>query len=252
MSGGAQSGGSGLRLVYHRPCDRPVLMLAAALVLLLTACDRDRRLDDALAVELNNPERRHPIHFDARVETLDVEVPVDAEGLSPNQGIDVFRFLKLYKREANSRLVISVPGGSRPPASIAQSLRGIQRHLVEAGIDYRLVRARPVPAKEVPAIRLAYRSPVTVAPPCDKWGENVGRNEERIPYPNLGCATQHNLAIMVDNARDMQRPQDEDPRAGERRNVTWSAYVGSGGGGDGGGDKGGGGSAMKPPGASKQ
>ena len=62
-------------------------------------------------MELNNPERRHPIRFDARVETLDVEVPADAEGLSPNQNIDVFRFLKLYKREANSRLVISVPGG---------------------------------------------------------------------------------------------------------------------------------------------
>ena len=42
---------------------------------------------------------------------------------------------------------------------------------------------------------------------------------------------------MVDNARDMQRPQGEDPRAGERRNVSWSAYVGqqTGGGGDSGG-----------------
>lgn len=248
MSGRVPSRGPGLRPSCHRPCGRSALVLAAALLPMLAACDRDRRLDDALAVELNNPERRHPIHFDARVETLDVEVPADAEGLSPNQGIDVFRFLKLYKREANSRLVIAVPGGPRPPASIAQSLQGIQRHLVEAGIDYRLTRARPFPANEIPAIRLAYRRPVAVAPPCDKWGENVGRNEERIPYPNLGCATQHNLAIMVDNARDMQRPQDEDPRSGERRNVTWSAYVGSGGGGDGGG----GDAAKKPPGAPKK
>ena len=93
--------------------------------------------------------------------------------------------------------------------------------IVEAGIDYRAdARASRVPSNEVPAIRLAYRRPVAVPPACDKWGENVGRNEERIPYPNFGCATQHNLAIMVDNARDMQRPQGEDPRAGERRNVT--------------------------------
>ncbi len=81
---------------------------------------------------------------------------------------------------------------------------------------------------------------MAVAPTCDKWGENVGRNEERIPYPNFGCASQHNLAIMVDNARDMQRPQGEDPRAGERRNVSWSAYVGQQ---TGGGDSGGGGDA---------
>ncbi|NJO32837.1 MAG: hypothetical protein HC869_06545 [Rhodospirillales bacterium] len=97
--------------------------------------------------------------------------------------------------------------------------------MVEAGINYRLTRAQPAPANEIPAIRLAYRRPVAVPPSCDKWGENVGRNEERIPYPNLGCATQHNLAIMIDNARDMQRPQKEDPRAGERRNVTWSASL---------------------------
>ena len=68
--------------------------------------------------------------------------------------------------------------------------------------------------------------PSPYRPTCDKWGENVGRNEARIPYPNFGCATQHNTAIMVDNARDLQRPQDEDPRASERRSVTWSAYVG--------------------------
>jgi hypothetical protein len=44
--------------------------------------------------------------------------------------------------------------------------------------------------------------------------------------------------LMVDNARDLQQPQEEDPRSSERRSVTWSAYVGSGSssGGDGGGD----------------
>ena len=69
-------------------------------------------------------------------------------------------------------------------------------------------------------------------------GTNVGRNEARIPYPNWGCATQRNLALMVDNARDLQQPQEEDPRSSERRSVTWSAYVGSSSasGGDGGGD----------------
>jgi pilus assembly protein CpaD len=80
----------------------------------------------------------------------------------------------------------------------------------------------------VPTIRLAYQRPVAVPPPCDDWSEDVGRNEERIPYPNWGCATQHNLAVMVDNARDLRQPQAEDPRSSERRSVTWSAYVGTG------------------------
>jgi pilus assembly protein CpaD len=68
---------------------------------------------------------------------------------------------------------------------------------------------------------------VAVPPDCDRWPENVGRNEERIPYPNWGCATQRNMAVMVDNARDLRQPQAEDPRSSERRSATWSAYVGS-------------------------
>jgi pilus assembly protein CpaD len=217
-----------------------------ASLLALAACDAARHMDDVTAVQLSNPEVRHPIGFHARVETLDVEVPPDADGLSPNQHIDVYRFLKLYKREATSRLVIAVPDDARPQAPMAQSLQGIQKHVTEAGIDYRIARARRVPKGEVPAIRLAYRRPVAVPPACDKWGENVGRNEARIPYPNYGCATQHNFAVMVDNARDLNGPQEEDARSGERRHVTWSGYLGKESGGGNGGDGGGDAAAKKP------
>lgn len=224
------------KAALRRGISRPVLMVLSASSLLLAACDRDhnRGPDDILAVGLNNPEVRHPIRFDKRVETLDVEVPVGAEGLSPGQHIDVYRFLQRFRREANGRLVIAVPASPRDSASMAQSLQGIQRHVVDAGIDYRVTRTKSQPAAEIPVIRVAYQRPVAVPPACDKWGENVGRNEARIPYPNFGCASQHNMAVMVDNARDLQRPQDEDPRSGERRNVTWSSYVGtpSSGGGD--------------------
>jgi pilus assembly protein CpaD len=44
-------------------------------------------------------------------------------------------------------------------------------------------------------------------------------------YPEFGCATQSNLAGMVANARDLQRPQDEQPRSAERRSQSWSKYI---------------------------
>ncbi len=216
---------------------RPLLASVTVGALLLGACEHHRGPDDVLAVGLSNPELRHPVGFTNHVETLDVEVPAGADGLSPGQHVDVYRFLHRFKREANGRLVIAVPAIPRDPSSMAQSLHGIQRHVAQAGIDYRLVRGKRQPVAEVPVIRIAYKRPVAVPPICDKWGENVGRNEARIPYPNFGCATQRNLAVTVDNARDLQRPQDEDPRSSERRSVTWSSYVGvpQSGGGDGGG-----------------
>jgi len=209
------------------------LALAAACGLLVSACDDGsqlghHRLDNASAVGLSNPELRHPIAFKRRAESLDVEVPAGAEGLSANQHVDVYRFLQRYKHEAVGRLVISVPSEARDRAAIARSVQGIQAHVAAAGIDYRMLRGSQGPRLgDAPSIRLAYQRPVAVPPDCDRWPENVGRNEERIPYPNWGCATQRNMAVMVDNARDLRQPQAEDPRSSERRSATWSAYVGS-------------------------
>jgi pilus assembly protein CpaD len=207
------------------------LALAAACGLLVSACeDRNplahRRLDNASAVGLSDPELRHPVGFRRHTESLDVEVPPGAEGLSANQHVDVYRFLDRYKHEAVGRLVISVPGGARDKAAIARSVQGIQAHVAAAGIDYRIRPGRREhPLDGTPAIRLAYQRPVAVPPDCGLWPENLARNEERIPYPNWGCATGRNVAIMVDNARDLRQPQAEDPRSGERRSVTWSAYI---------------------------
>jgi pilus assembly protein CpaD len=227
-----------MRLAQRRPraASRSLaryLILFAAVGLSLSACDdrhglEHRRLDNATAVGLSNPELRHPVGFRKQSETLDVEVPSGADGLSANQRVDVYRFLQRYKHEAVGRLVISVPGDAGDRAAMAKSVQGIQAHVASAGIDYRLRRGgREQHLDGAPAIRLAYQRPVAVPPACDRWPENVGRNEERIPYPNWGCATQRNIAVMVDNARDLRQPQAEDPRSGERRSATWSAYAGS-------------------------
>jgi pilus assembly protein CpaD len=219
------------------------LGLAALCAVFFSACDQLRQWEqdrNVAAVGLSNPEVRHPIGFMARGESLDVEVPAGAAGLSPNQHVDVYRFLHRYKREATGQLAIVVPANARNRAAMARSLQGIQALAAEAGIDFRVHRGRGHDARAdgPPAIRLAYQRPVAVPPPCDQWTEDVGRNDARIPYPNWGCATQRNLALMVDNARDLQQPQEEDPRSSERRSVTWSSYVGSSSssGGDSGGD----------------
>lgn len=204
------------------------LAIAALGALLLSACDRLRQMEydhNAVAVGLSNSEVRHPIGFTPRSETLDVEVPRGGRGLSPNQHVDVYRFLYRYRHEAAGGLVITTPEGARGRAAMAE----IQQQAAQAGIDYRVLRGTRHAARTdgMPFIRLAFRRPVAVPPQCGDWTEDVGRNESRIPYPNWGCATQRNLAVMVDNSRDLGQPQPEDPRSSERRSTSWSAYAGS-------------------------
>ena len=200
--------------------------LAAALTaLLLAACDHyhwweTRHLDNATALGFSDPQLRQPIPLAARRETLDIEVPPDAEGLSPDQHIDVVRFLEEQTHEATRRLVVFVPTPHASAAAIARSLQDIQRHLVDAQITYRVVkmtaweRGPNAPA----SIRLAYERPIAVAPSCRGWSEDVGRKEEPLADLNGSCATQRNWTAMVDTAR-------EEPRASEKRAQTWSTSI---------------------------
>ena len=62
-------------------------------------------------------------------------------------------------------------------------------------------------------------------PDCPDWSENVGRDPQNMPWPNMGCATQRNLAASVADARDLLGPRGETPRPGERRDVVWGKYI---------------------------
>ena len=52
---------------------------------------------------------------------------------------------------------------------------------------------------------------------------NRSYNENR-PYWNLGCATQRNLAAMVDNPADLVQPRGETPAYTGRRTIVLDKY----------------------------
>jgi pilus assembly protein CpaD len=210
---------------------RPALSLAALAAIagsvLLVGC-RDR-LDDVTAVQLNNPEKRHPIHFTQRRETLHVEVAGSTDGLSPDQEADVHRFLERYRAEAQGPITVSAPSSGRGRRAADQ----VRRMLTDADVPRRAVRlSQHGNDREFSAaVQLSYQRPQALPPQCGDWSEDVGVNRERVPYPQFGCATQQNLATMVANSRDLIQPQDEDPRSSERRSVSWGAFASPPGGG---------------------
>ena len=109
----------------------------------------------------------------------------------------------------------------------SHALDDLGRILKEAGIaPAQVTKDRHSDTQRARAIvRLSYVRPTAIAPECGHWHRDIGRERERLHYPEFGCATQSNLAGMVANARDLQRPQDEQPRSAERRSQSWSKYI---------------------------
>lgn len=200
---------------------------AAAASIALGACEEHSpRLPDYMAVALNDVDERHRIGFVDQDHVLLVDVPSRARGLSHNQVADMQRFVARYKAEAVGRLSVSV-SRQASASDTSPALADLGHILREAGIaPTHVTRTRHSDSGPSRAtVRLSYARPQAIAPECGHWHRDIGREPERLHYPEFGCATQRNLAGMVANARDLQKPQPEQPRSAERRSQTWSKYI---------------------------
>jgi pilus assembly protein CpaD len=90
--------------------------------------------------------------------------------------------------------------------------------LTAAGIPQHGIGVKPyTPEGGQPAVlRIRYPQMEARAPRCGLWPDDLGasndlRHFENQPFFNLGCATQQNLAAMVENPADLVQPRVETP-----------------------------------------
>jgi pilus assembly protein CpaD len=213
---------------------------ALALAALLAGCHVEGHLDDATALRLSDPEKRHQVRYSRRTETMAVAVPKGGGALASGLQADVRRFLGRYKADGTGPLRLSLPNGTHERLAAAYVIRDIDGLARSAGIEPRALEygRHPTNPDHGPTLKLSYERPVAVLPRCGEWPEDAGLNHERLPYPNFGCATERNLALITANPRDLLQPQEESARSSERRSSGWSGYASPG---EGGGKSGGGG-----------
>lgn len=177
--------------------------------------------------------QRHPIAVQEGKRSIVIFVGKARGGLSPAQHSDVAGIARDWAREGTGSVVVDVPvdtANSRAAAATYQEIRSV---LASGGVPSRAIVQHPYRPEDpglLPTIRLSYSKIAAVAGPCGLWPEDVGPsildpgyNENR-PYFNLGCASQRNLAAMVDNPADLEQPRAETPAYTARRNIAFERY----------------------------
>jgi pilus assembly protein CpaD len=206
---------------------RPLLTLLAVLVVATSAggCWQSPRFKSPFT--LANPNERHPIAVRQGEMTLDLAVHPGSSGLNESQKYQVANFLADYKSQSSDRLLIRAPSGGANETAAMRAYDQVRRAMSSAGINPAAVALEPYFGNGDPAapLRLSYLQFVAEAPDCPDWSENIGRDPQNMPWPNMGCATQRNFAAMVANPEDLLHPRGETPRPGERRDTVWSKYV---------------------------
>jgi pilus assembly protein CpaD len=211
-----------------------MIVRAAALVAVaasLSGCYTAAREPVVEAVPIDY-RQRHPITLQEGDRTVEVFVGTSRGGLSAAQRADVLGFSHAWNREATGGIIIQVPSGTPNARAAADTLREIRSILAAAGVPGSAVVVRPYrPADptRLATIKLNYPKITAEAGPCGLWPEDIGPSTakgywENRPYWNLGCASQRNLAAMVDNPSDLVQPRAETPVYTARRTVVLDKY----------------------------
>ena len=185
-----------------------------------------------IAAVPDNYRQRHPITLQEGNRTVEVFVGTNRGGLTPAQRADVLAFAQAWKRESTGGVIIEVPAGTPNERAAADSLHEIQSILVAAGVPGQGIAVRPYrPAdpNRLATIRIAYPRITAEAGPCGLWPHDLGpadvvAYDSNKPYWNLGCASQRNLAAMVDNPADLVQPRGEGEVYAARRATVLDKY----------------------------
>lgn len=177
---------------------------------------------------LVDPAQRHPIIVSQQPTTTTVRVPRGADGLSAQQRAHVVSFLSRYRSDAgNSRLRIAVPSGAPNEVAAMAAAADVRNLIRELGFDESNVNieAYHEDGDPAPPIRISYARYVAEAPNCGMWPTNIGDDSRNVPFPNFGCATQRNFAVMVANPADLLGPRGMTPRSAERVDQAWEKHI---------------------------
>jgi len=203
-------------------------LVVAGLATSLAGCYTQRVAQETYP---NDYRERHPITLKDRERTVEIFLGRNRGGLTPSQRADVLSFAQLWRREATSGIVVDVPQDGLNDQAAADSMREVHSIFAASGVPGNAVYMRSYrPANSsLASIKINYTRLVAEAGPCGLWPHDLGTSfdatySENRSYWNLGCASQRNLAAMVDNPADLVQPRGEAPAYTARRSVAIDKY----------------------------
>lgn len=199
---------------------------------LMGACTHTAQPDVTAGIP-NDYRLRHPIVVQESNRTVEIFVGSQRGGLSAAQRADVGALGQTWLRDGTGSIIVEVPVNTTNARAAADAARDVHSLLAASGLPPRAVimrNYRPADPRQFATIRVSYPRIVADAGPCGTWPEDLGpsyKNKswlENKPYFNLGCASQRNLAAMIDNPADLVQPRPEGPAYTARRTMSFEKY----------------------------
>jgi len=214
-----------------RPVAR-ILAVVGGAAMLAGCLANQESLDPVVTPASFDYRLRHPIAIKEGAHTMELFIGGGRGGLNSQQRADVIAFANRWRREATGGILIDLPSGTRNEVAAASAMREVRSLLAAAGVPERAVDVRPYRPSDpirLATLKLNYPTMVAEAGPCGTWPRDLGPtfdrdHNENTEYFNFGCASQRNLAAMVENKADLVQPRGEVPAYTGRRTTVFDKY----------------------------
>ena len=161
-------------------------------------------------------DQRYPISVQPRMMSL--ALPYNGQAaLDQNSGGQLSRFAEDYLSHGSGSIGVS------GPTNAAANL--VVEGLLEIGVVRTQIMVGPATTGVANNdIRVTYIRYVAEVPPCADWSTNLSVTASNTRPPNFGCSTQHNIAAMVADPRDLVAPDTSGQADAQRRLTVLEKY----------------------------
>lgn len=170
---------------------------------------------------------QHQIQVTESSQRLEVPVANGDVGLSPADRAHLHSFASGYLRYGHGALVLSTPSGGMNADAASILANETRRALVDAGVSYAAVAGSSYDASgraDAPII-VSFARYEAHAPECAPlWEQDLAHQSNNQPWASFGCATNANLAALVEDPADLLTPRAETGRDSGRRDTVMDAY----------------------------
>ncbi|MEZ5956839.1 MAG: CpaD family pilus assembly protein [Hyphomonadaceae bacterium] len=169
---------------------------------------------------------RHEPTAEAAVQRLSIDVTPGQMELARADRDQLRAFANDYLRYGHGPLVLEAPSGG--PNSEAASILAAdaRRTLADAGVSYAAIAGSTLDAAgESRPLLVSFNRFEARPPECAPlWEQDLAHQSNNQPWDSFGCATNFNLAAMVEDPADLNRPRDLAARDSGRRDTVMDAY----------------------------
>lgn len=156
-----------------------------------------------------------------------LEIDAGSGELSAKAHADIAAFASGYLRYGHGAMILSTPSGGSNSAAAATVAQQTRMALIESGVTYSAVAGSTYDASGQAAapVVLSFTNFEAEAPECGPlWEQDLAHQSSNQPWASFGCATQANIAAMIEDPHDLLEPRAMDARDSGRRDTVMGHY----------------------------